>query len=109
MEAMLALFMRRACSLQAHRVARLVGNTDNHPDEFARQSEMEFGKLLQLQGDDRLEVLAIERLRLVDASLGMEGVTIQDLVSHTCWALPGCARCGAAADFDNAARASICS
>jgi hypothetical protein len=94
-EAMLALFMRRACSTQTQRVARLVGNTDNDPEEFARQSEIEFRKFLKLQGDDRLEVLVIERLRLVDAGLGMEGV-LQELVSHT-QALRGRAPCDAAA------------
>ena len=83
-EAMLALFMRRACSIQMHRVAHLVGNTDSDPEEFDRQSELEFRKLLHLQRDDRLEVLVVERLRLVDGSHGMEGVSLRELVSHTC-------------------------
>lgn len=90
-EAMLALFMRRACSIQMHRVAHLVGNTDNDPDEFERQSTMEFQKLLQCQGDDRVEVLVMERLRqVVDGSHGMEGLSMRELVSHTCRALQGC-------------------
>jgi Ca2+-binding EF-hand superfamily protein len=80
-EAMLALFLRRSCSAQTHRVARLVGNTDNDTEEFNRQSELEFKKLLQLQGDKSLEVLVVERLRSVQTSHGFEGVTLKDLCS----------------------------
>ena len=43
------------------------------------KSEREFRKLLELQGDNTLEVLVVERLRLVDGSHGMEGVTLQEL------------------------------
>ena len=43
------------------------------------KSEREFRKLLELQGDNTLEVLVVERLRLVDGSHGMEGVTLEEL------------------------------
>ena len=82
-EAMLALFLRRGCSGETHRVARLVGNTDNDPEEFNRQTELEFKKLLQLQGDPNLETLVVARLRSVDINHGFEGITLQELVSHT--------------------------
>jgi hypothetical protein len=32
--AMLALFSKRACSVECQRVARLVGTVDTHPEEF---------------------------------------------------------------------------
>ena len=82
-ESMLALFLRRGCSAQTHRVARLVGNTDNDSEEFNRQTQFEFNKLLQLQGDSSLETIVVERLRSVDTSHGFEGITLQELVSNT--------------------------
>ena len=48
---MLSLFMKRACSVECFRIARLVGNVDGSEAEFDRQSKQEFDKLLAIQGD----------------------------------------------------------
>ena len=107
-EAMLALFMRRGCSAQTHRVARLVGNTDSDPEEFDRQSELEFRKLLHLQRDDRLELLVVERLRLVEGGHKMEGVSLKELVSHARRALRGRVLCNTHSCWHWPALASDC-
>ena len=78
--AMLACFMKLACSVESQRVARLVGNVDNDEEEFLRQTEMEFEKLLEIQGDEETVVLNVQQLRTkVDADHGMQGVNIEDL------------------------------
>ena len=82
--AMLSLFMKRACSVECFRIARLVGNVDSSEAEFDRQSEMEFGKLLAIQGDagEDSDVLVVEKLRAIEdgeAGAGMEGITIAEL------------------------------
>ena len=47
--AMLSLFMKRACSLESQRVARLVGNIDDDESSFRLQARQEFDKLLKIQ------------------------------------------------------------
>ena len=84
---MLSLFMKRACSVECFRIARLVGNVDGSESEFDRQSKQEFDKLLAIQGDvgdvgEASEVLVIEQLQAKadgEASAGMEGITIPEL------------------------------
>ena len=61
--AMLALFSKRACSVECQRVARLVGNVDNHPEEFAAQTETEYNKLVKMQNDEQLDTIIVEKLR----------------------------------------------
>jgi hypothetical protein len=61
--AMLALFSKRACSVECQRVARLVGNVDNHPEEFAAQTETEYNKLVKMQDDEQLDTIIVEKLR----------------------------------------------
>ena len=85
--AMLSLFMKRACSVECFRIARLVGNVDSSEAEFDRQSKQEFDKLLAIQGDvgdigEDSEVLVIEQLKAKEdgeAGAGMEGITISEL------------------------------
>lgn len=81
---MLALFMRRACSVECLRVARLVGNVDDEEERFNRQTKEEFDKLLSLQGEEGLDVLVVEKLRAKENDLGaqsgMEGIGIGELV-----------------------------
>ena len=90
---MLALFMRRACSVECQRVARLVGNVDSTPEEFDRQSKSEFSKLLALQGDTGSTTLVVDRLRSMqdrEGTQGMEGITMNELVSQKSQELPPC-------------------
>jgi hypothetical protein len=61
--AMLALFMKRACSVECQRIARLVGNVDDNPEQFAVQTEEEFNKLLKIQGEEDLDTIIVEKLR----------------------------------------------
>jgi hypothetical protein len=85
--AMLSLFMRRACSVECLRVARLVGNVDHDPEQFDVQTEEEFEKLLKIQEDAELSTIIVEKLRAkgraLDASeleaQGMDGTNIQQL------------------------------
>ena len=81
---MLALFMKRACSNECARVARLVGAVDGNPDEFDRQTRREFNNLLALQGDcDGLDVLDVSCLEVqgcMEGTGGIEGITLQELV-----------------------------
>jgi hypothetical protein len=81
---MLALFMRRACSVECLRMARLVGNVDSTPEEFDRESSREFKKLLALQGDTGSTRLVVDRMRSQDSegTHGMEGITMNELVSE---------------------------
>ena len=83
--AMLALFMRRACSVECLRVAHLVGNVDDDADMFNQDTKKQFDKLLSLQGEDDLDVLVVEKLRAKEndngARSGMEGVGIKELVT----------------------------
>ena len=85
--AMLALFMKRACSVECQRIARLVGNVDDNPEQFAVQTEEEFNKLLKIQGEEDLDTIIVEKLRAKgkesDASehgaAGMDGTNIEQL------------------------------
>jgi len=84
--AMLSLFMKRACSVECFRIARLVGNVDNKDDEFDRETKREFDELLEIQGDvgeeAEADVLVIETLKQREdgkAGIGMEGITIKEL------------------------------
>ena len=61
--AMLACWMKQACSVESQRVARLVGNVDNHPEEFAAQTETEYNKLVKMQNDEQLDTIIVEKLR----------------------------------------------
>jgi len=93
--AMLALFVKLACSVESQRVARLVGNVDDCKDEFERQTKKEFDKLLAIQEEseggrgeeeevkeeEALDVLIVTKLRAkANAGHGMDGVKIDDLV-----------------------------
>ena len=49
-EAMLAVFMKRACSVETQRVARLVGNVDESEELFNAQFKQQFEKIIELQG-----------------------------------------------------------
>jgi hypothetical protein len=85
--AMLALFTRRACSVECQRVARLVGNVDHDPEQFAVQTEEEFKKLLKIQDDAELSTIIVEKLRAKGRALdsseiepqGMDGTNIEQL------------------------------
>ena len=84
---MLALFMKRACSVECQRVARLVGNVDDDPERFAFQTEEEFNKLLKIQDDAELSKIIVEKLRAKGRALnsseqgpqGMDGTSIEQL------------------------------
>jgi len=78
--------MKRACSVECFRIARLVGNVDNKDDEFDRETKREFEELLEIQGDvgeeAEADVLVIETLKQREdskAGNGMEGITIKEL------------------------------
>ena len=78
--AMLSLFMKIACSVESQRVARLVGNVDNNEEEFLRQSQFEFDKLLAIQGEDGKKDIDVAILRSKsDAVVNMDGLNIEDL------------------------------
>ena len=85
--AMLALLMKRACSVECQRVARLVGNVDNDAEQFAFQTVEEFNKLLKIQDDEELETISVEKLRAKGRALGssehglqgMDGTNIEQL------------------------------
>jgi len=93
--AMLALFMKLACSVESQRVARLVGNVDDCKDEFERQTKKQFDKLLAIQeeevkegeggevGEDSEKVwdmLLVTKLRAkASANHAMDGVKIEEL------------------------------
>ncbi len=90
--AMLAFFSKRACSVECQRVARLVGNVDNEPEEFAVQSEKEYIKLVKIQDDEQLETIIVEKLRAKGRGLKevatvrrmFEGLSEQDLEKKVC-------------------------
>ena len=77
--AMLSLFVKTSTSVEAQRVARLVGNFGDDEDEFNRQSKNEFMKLVKLQRgrSRRNKVLDITELgdavENMDGGLGLEG------------------------------------
>ena len=78
---MLALFMKRATSLESQRMARLVGNVDDDEELFLAQSREQYDKLLSLQGQDDLDVLIVEKLRSkANTDHGMEGLSVEELV-----------------------------
>jgi len=82
--AMLALFIKRACSVECQRVARLVGNVDDDPEQFVVQTEEEFNKLLKIQDDSELSTIVVEKLRAKSRALnsseqGMDGTNIEQL------------------------------
>ena len=78
--AMLSLFMKIACSVESQRIARLVGNVDNNEEEFLRQSQFEFDKLLAMQGEHGKTDIVIEILRSqADTVMDMEGLNIDEL------------------------------
>ncbi len=85
--AMLALCMKRACSVECQRVARLVGNVDNDAEQFAVQTAEEFNKLLKIQDDESLQTISVEKLRAKGRALdsseiesqGMDGTNIEQL------------------------------
>jgi hypothetical protein len=87
--AMLACWMKQACSVESQRVARLVGNVDDDPEQFLVQTEEEYNKLVKIQGDEKLKTLKVETLRKrgkgreSDSSehghQGMDGTSIEQL------------------------------
>ena len=85
--AMLALFTRRACSVECQRIARLVGNVDHDPERFAVQTEEEFNNLVKIQDDAGLSTIIVEKLRAKGRALdsselepqGMDGTNIEQL------------------------------
>ena len=83
---MLSLFMKRACSIECLRVARLVGNVDHDENEFNRETQREFDKLLAVQGEEGMDVLDVvmlrERCSGQEHAHGMEGIGIDELVGH---------------------------
>ena len=82
---MLALFMKRATSTESQRMARLVGKVDHNEEEFLLQSQKQFNELLAYQGEDRLDVLVIKKLRIkADTDHGIEGVSVEELVIVCC-------------------------
>ena len=89
--AMLACFMKRACSVECQRVARLVGNVDDDPEQFAVQTKEEYIKLVKIQGDEKLETLNVETLRGKGRELdssehghqGMDGTRIEQLCTFS--------------------------
>jgi len=90
--AMLACFLKRACSVECQRVARLVGSVDNEPEEFAVQSEKEYIKLVKIQDEEKLETIIVEKLRAKGRGLRevatvrrmFEGLSAQDLEKKVC-------------------------
>ena len=86
--AMLAVFVKRACSVECFRVARLVGNIDDDVADFDRESEREFNKLLDVQGEKGMDVIVVQKLRDKDNGQdragGMEGIGIKELVCVLC-------------------------
>ena len=90
--AMLACFLKRACSVECQRVARLVGNVDNDPKRFAIQSEEEFKNLVKIEDDEQLETIIVEKLRAKGRGLRevatvrrmFEGLSAQDLEKEVC-------------------------
>lgn len=83
--AMLALFMKRACSVECQRVARLVGNVDNDQEQFAVQTQEEFNKLLKIQDDEELDSIDVQKLRAKGRALdssenGLQGMDGTHLV-----------------------------
>jgi hypothetical protein len=78
--AMLSLFMKIACSVESQRVARLVGDVDDNEEEFLRQSQFQFDKLLAIQGEDGKKDIDVAILRSKsDAVVNMDGLNIEDL------------------------------
>jgi hypothetical protein len=90
--AMLACFLKRACSVECQRVARLVGNVDNDPKRFAIQSEEEFKNLVKIEDDEQLETIIVKKLRAKGRGLRevatvrrmFEGLSAQDLEKKVC-------------------------
>ena len=82
--AMLSLFMKRACSVECFRVARLVGHVDDDEEEFNRQTQLQFSMLLSLQAEPSSDVIVVENLRARGNdkchSSGMHGIDIGELV-----------------------------
>ena len=85
--AMLSLFTRRACSVECQRIARLVGNVDHDPAQFAVQTEEQFKNLVKIQDDAEISTIIVEKLRAKgrasDSSeldpQGMDGTNIEQL------------------------------
>lgn len=78
--AMLSLFMKFACSVESQHVARLVGNVDNDKEQFSRQCEEQFAKLLAIQNIEGMDVLDVEKLSsAADVDHCMKGLHIEDL------------------------------
>jgi len=86
--AMLSLFMKRACSVECQRVARLVGNVDNDAEQFAFQTAEEFKKLLKIQDDEELETISVEKLRAKGRAIGSSEIGLQGMdgtnIEHLC-------------------------
>ena len=86
--AMLALCMKRACSVECQRVARLVGNVDNDAEQFAVQTAEEFNKLLKIQDDESLQTISVEKLRAKGRALGSSEHGLQGMdgtnIEHLC-------------------------
>jgi hypothetical protein len=81
---MLALFTRRACSVECQRIARLVGHVDHDPALFAVQTEEQFKNLVKIQDNAELSTIVVEKLRAKSRALnsfeqGMDGTNIEQL------------------------------
>ena len=87
LSAMLALFTRRACSVECQRIARLVGHVDHDPALFAVQTEEQFKNLVKIQDNAELSTIVVEKLRAKGRALdsskiepqGMDGTNIEQL------------------------------
>ena len=85
--AMLSLFVKTSTSVEAQRVARLVGNFGDDDEEFKRQSENEFMKLVNLQdaGSHAAKAKVVDITELghaierMEGGHGLEGTTIKDI------------------------------
>jgi Ca2+-binding EF-hand superfamily protein len=76
--AMISLFVKDSTSLEAQRVARLIGNTEGDENEFQRQTKREFDKLCQKQGGGAV-ILVDKLIQSAQHNHGAEGTTIEDL------------------------------
>jgi hypothetical protein len=80
--------MKRSCSVDCQRVARLVGNVDNDPEQFAVQTKEEFNKLLKIQDDEDLDSIDVQKLRARGRALGSSENRLQGMDSahlmHLC-------------------------
>ena len=92
-QAMLSLFVKSSTSVEAQRVARLMGNFGDDDDEFHRQSTNEFMKLVNLQDptskavkDKVIDITELGRaIESLEGGQGLEGTTINDICrsAHT--------------------------